>query len=97
MTDTGIQFDCTVPEMRIVKKIVDRAVKLKLFKPSQRTIAVMNLEACHSNGCKLDFDRLLAADDINFKHDIAGIERHIDKETGKLDGMFQPRHAQHVA
>jgi hypothetical protein len=39
----------------------------------------------------LDWERLMAADDINFLHDLAGISRHIDRETGSLGGHFLPR------
>lgn len=39
----------------------------------------------------LDWDRLLAADDFNFMHDLAGIARHIDRSTGELTDHFMPR------
>jgi len=51
----------------------------------------MDLTACHVNDQALDLDRLLAFEDGDFAHDIAGINRHIDRETGKLGGCFVPR------
>lgn len=54
---------------------------------------VMDLLAADGvNGnAALDWDRLLAGDDFNFMHDICGISRHIDRNTGKLGGYFMPR------
>ena len=52
---------------------------------------MMNLEAVHLNGCPLDLDRLATFDDFNFAHDIFGIERYLDKKTGKLRNCFVPR------
>ena len=53
--------------------------------------AMMDIEACHSNGCPLRLNELLATDDGNFGHDVFGIRRHLDRETGKLGGCFLPR------
>lgn len=54
---------------------------------------MMDLEACHSNDCKLKLQELLETDDFNFMHDINGIQHHIDRETGKLVNCFLPRYA----
>jgi len=54
--------------------------------------AFMDIEACHA-GCPLKLDALLAADDFNFSHDVMGIRRHLDRETGKLEDHFLPRFA----
>lgn len=40
---------------------------------------------------QLDWDRLLAADDFNFLHDVCGISRHMNRETGEIGGHFLPR------
>lgn len=39
----------------------------------------------------LDWDRLLAADDFNFLHDVTGICRHMNRDTGELMNCFVPR------
>ena len=54
---------------------------------------IMDLTAADGvNGNRpLDWDRLLAADDFNFMHDVCGISRHINRETGELEGFFLPR------
>jgi hypothetical protein len=54
----------------------------------------MNLLATHHT-CPLDFLALAEADDLTFRHDLAGIERHLDKETGRLRDFFLPRTAAH--
>lgn len=51
----------------------------------------MNLVACHANGTPLDFERLARFDAFNFAHDVFGIDRHIDRDTGKLSNCFLPR------
>ena len=71
-------------------KIIDRAAELA-GRPIDRTDLTMDLEATNSNGTPLDFDKLLAADDLNFAHDIYGIGRHLNRRTGKLKNHFLPR------
>ena len=51
----------------------------------------MDLSAAHSNGCKIDFHKLLDADIGTLGHDILGIRRYIDRKTGKLTQCFVPR------
>ena len=55
--------------------------------------ATMDLDACHSNGCALDLDALLEADQANFTHDVCGIRAHLDRDTGQLVDCFLPRYA----
>ncbi len=53
----------------------------------------LTLCMCHCFAESLDLERLLAADDLNFWHDINGIVKNIDQKTGKLLGDFLPRFA----
>jgi hypothetical protein len=55
--------------------------------------ADMDICATHLNGCPLKLEELLAADDMNFAHDVFGIRRHIDRTTGELQDCFVPRYA----
>lgn len=59
----------------------------------RRTNLIMDLTAADGvNGnSPLDWDRLLEADDFNFMHDLGGISRHINRETGALENHFRPR------
>jgi hypothetical protein len=51
----------------------------------------MDVMAVHLNGCPLRLKDLLEADDFNFAHDLYGIYRHLNRETGKLEDCFLPR------
>ena len=53
----------------------------------------MDITATHVNGCLLKLTELLKADDFNFAHDVCGIQRHINRQTGKLEDCFLPRYA----
>ena len=89
-----VKFDISKEDARIVAKIIDRADRLGLIRPSDDTLSInMDLVATHANGCPMDFARMLEADDFNFTHDYCGISRHIDRETGELTGFFLPRFA----
>ncbi len=59
----------------------------------KRINLIMDLTAADGvNGnSHLDWDRLLAADDFNFMHDLSGICRHMNRETGELGNCFVPR------
>jgi hypothetical protein len=55
---------------------------------------MMDVSATHANGNPLRLKKLLEADDFNFTHDILGIRRHLNRETGKLEDGFRPRFSQ---
>jgi hypothetical protein len=57
---------------------------------------LMDIEACHCNGCPLDLVGLLEASrDEDLAHDVGGISRYLNRDTGKLEGWFTPRYASH--
>lgn len=58
---------------------------------------MMDITATHLNGCPLDLQRLLDADDGSFAHDVFGIARHLDRDTCQLGGCFLPRFASKVS
>jgi len=76
-------------------KIAERAVAMaqQFGVRYDQSTALMDIDACHSNGCPLKLAEMLAADDSNFAHDVFGIRRHISRTTGKLGGCFLPRFA----
>lgn len=79
--------------LALIQKIADRAVRLYAehdLRIEHKDI-VMDLTACHFRGQRLRLDDLLAADDLNFIHDVAGINRHLDRETYQLMNCFSPR------
>ena len=77
-------------ERELVGKIVDRC--LKRMPHGNRIDFIMDIEAAHSK-CPLDFEKLLAFDDLNFYHDIIGINTYLNRVTGDLMDCFLPRSA----
>lgn len=96
-----ISFTVTKAETLTIAKIVDRAeaVFRRNHRQLDRMSTMMDITACHANGCPLDLDRLLEeADDFNLIHDVAGIARHLDRDdasptAGQLLDCFLPRFA----
>lgn len=83
-------------EQRILMyKIAERAelMGLLLF---DRLSLVMDLENTN-NEVGLRLYELLNADDLNFAHDIIGIIKNMNRETGKLENFFLPRYANNQA
>lgn len=95
-TGIGVQFArFSAAEQITVNAIVDRAVLLWRAKGAGRIVRKdleMDLSATHAT-CPLNFAKLLGADDFNFAHDIGGIIRHLNRETGELGDFFHPRRA----
>lgn len=88
-----ISWDVGREEVHIISEIAARAVALakRHGVAYPKMTAVMDLMACHANGCPLRLRDLLAADDGNFAHDVFGIRDHINRDTGALGDCFLPR------
>ncbi len=89
-----ISFTTTDHEAHVIRDIARRARALETkHGGSPRPIMqwCMDITATHANGNPLRLDELLAADDFNFMHDVFGIYRCLDRDTGKLTGFFRPR------
>ncbi len=88
-----ISFKTTADEFDVIAKIADRAVDVAQcagIDYDKRT-ALMDITAAHANGCKLRLDELLNAPNFDFAHDVFGIRRHLNRETGRLGNCFSPR------
>lgn len=85
----------TRTESHLIRKIVDRAMAMggSVGRGMDRLEVEMDITAAHCNGCELKLHELLQADDFNFSHDVFGIQRHINRTTGKLEDHFLPRFA----
>jgi hypothetical protein len=96
-TTETINWSATKTEMQIIERISARAVKLakKAGVEIHKIDFLMDLEACHCNGCRLDLDKLEAFPDSDFGHDVFGIRKHIDRSNGKLRDCFIPRCVAH--
>lgn len=84
-----LSFETTKEEDALIKLCVRRA-RLRWCSPPPDMIH-MDLAATNANGCPLDFEKLLAFDDLSFWHDVVGIYHHLDRETGELKDCFLPR------
>lgn len=82
-------------DFALIEKIAERAVamdrKANGSGAGTKFHHQMNVSACHASGNPLDLQKLLDADDFNFAHDVFGIDRHIDHDTGELLNCFSPR------
>jgi hypothetical protein len=89
----GPQFNASKYEADIINQIANRAVKMAadLGVKYDKMTATMDITACHCNGMPLALDKLLAADDGNFGHDIFGIRRFINRRDCSIGGCFVPR------
>lgn len=96
-----ISFETTPAEHATIMKIVDRFEsfeKQALGHATNRMSLMMDLTACHANGNPLRLDDLLATDDeFSFVHDVGGIRRHLNRDTGKLEDFFSPRFSKREA
>lgn len=50
----------------------------------------MDLAAAHAT-CPLRLEELAGAPAFDFAHDLVGIYRHLNRETGELENCFVPR------
>lgn len=88
-----LSFEINPEDAAVIGEIAARARDLAA---SHRVLyklldARMDLTATHANGNPLKLHQLLAADDANFAHDVFGIRRHLNRETGELMDCFVPR------
>jgi hypothetical protein len=92
-THYGPKFTASKFEQELIVRIAKRAVVLaKSYNVDYPQVtAVMDIEATHCNGSPLDLNALLDAPLGDFSHDVFGIRRHLDRETGKLGDCFSPR------
>ncbi len=75
----------------VIRWILDRAQgKQEYWGGRERWSVEMDLQVAHY-ACPMDLPRLLGFKDDSFWHDIYGIGRHLNRETGELGGCFIPR------
>lgn len=79
-------------DLTLIQAIADRAVSLAFANGQtwKYQDALMDLLAAHCD-CPLRLEDLLNADDVNFAHDVFGINRHLDRNTLILTDCFLPR------
>jgi hypothetical protein len=86
----------TIPEeAELESKIARRAVTMaRQLKTEYKLMdCIMDLDACHNNGCPLKLQELLNAEDVNIAHDVGGIHNNLNRKTGQLENCFLPRYS----
>lgn len=86
-----VSFDVSAEDDRIITDIAKRAVNVFPDLDYVYMNVSMDIAATHANGTPLKLKELLAADDFNFAHDVAGIRNNLNRESGKLENCFLPR------
>lgn len=102
--DTGygsLKFPSDKRDIIMIGCVVTRFldwIKSRNIKPTERMAKNlhMDLGACHCNGTPLNFDALMKMETTPFVIDIMGINKNLDRNTGKLLNGFRPRCAKSV-
>lgn len=93
----GPRFNVSSADNRVIGEIAERAIDTLPWTGQVPTLMeiMMDITATHANGCPLRLVELKEADLTNFAHDIGGIRRHLNRQTGKLEDCFSPRYSDH--
>lgn len=95
-----INFTVTDEEKEGIEKIASRALRFieensadlaPWVRKLTRTEIEMDITAAHCNGCRLDLTKFLNFPASDFGHDLFGIGRYLDRDTGELLECFVPR------
>ena len=78
-------------EKLLVMDIAKRADEMDLLLFDRMSL-IMDIENVHAE-IGLRLTDLLNADDLNFAHDIVGIQQNFDRKTKELQNLFLPRYA----
>lgn len=91
-----MNFKLTLDEHKTIVNIAQRAHAMAKEQGLDYSVleANMDISACHANGCRLKLSELASTDNFNFAHDVFGIRRHINRQSGELEDCFLPRFAQ---
>lgn len=91
-----ISFTVSKRENNLIKDIAQRACVLASRADGDYELmdAEMDITAAHANGCRLRLKELRDADEFDFVHDVFGIRRHLNRQTGALESFFVPRYAE---
>lgn len=87
-----INWKVSLEDTALIERVADRVMRVSNL-DWDATHLQMDLTACHNNGCPLRLQDMLDAKPFDLMHDILGINRHINRETGQLEDSFVPRFA----
>ena len=76
----------------IIGKLLDKTELLGITRPEDRGIHYYDIFTCHTSGNALPLRRMIEwGRPSDLAHDIFGINKHLDRETGELLDCFSPR------
>jgi len=84
------KFKTTSKDYDLISQIAERAMISLDNLLTEKLHTLMDLE-CALNDVGLNLQKLLTFPDLDFAHDIYGIRRNLNRETGKLSNGFLPR------
>ena len=90
-----LSFKVTKDDAKTIRLIVQRAANMAQEVGADYSIMDIDMDvtATHASGCPLKLKELASAPDFDFAHDVFGIRRHLNRETGQLEDCFLPRYA----
>lgn len=81
----------TKDEMLIIVEIAKRAEDKGLLMFDRMSL-IMDIQNAHEQ-FNMKLNEWLKADDLDFSHDIVGIQQNINRETKEVENCFLPRYA----
>lgn len=87
----ALNFSTSIEDARLIDQIADRIMASTLSPYEDKITACTDITATHCNGNPLHLSLLLGAPPADFFHDVVGISQHLNRETGKLEHLFEPR------
>lgn len=95
-----LNLNLTPADRALIEQIAERACRIaaEADAPRDKIDLMLDLAATHLNGNPLRLADMVAWDrDFDIAHDVFGIERHLDRETGKMTDFFSPRFTDQTA
>ena len=77
----------------LLHRIVNRAQLLNIARGDTIT-QMMDIDHA-ADQFRMRLEEMADADNFNFAHDFIGIQNTMNRETGKIEGLFVPRFAGH--
>ena len=77
----------------LLHRITERAQALDIARGDTIT-QMMDMDHA-ADQFDMRLEEMAEADDFNFAHDFIGIQNTMNRETGKIEGLFVPRFAGH--
>ena len=80
-------------EFETIVRIVKRAERMGIARGGRIT-EIMDIENANKQ-FNLRLEDMLSGGDFDFAHDFTGIQGTMNRETGRIEGLFVPRFAGH--